>query len=107
MSTSPCLHAPWYPIAGNHDLLVQGNLAATPATQRIAVGSRKVVTLDAETAAAARGGRLTPRIVDRLLADESTGDAITVPADAARRELSLARPSSGCATPAATAASGR
>jgi len=77
--TSPGLNAPWYPIAGNHDVLVQGNLAATAATERIAVGSRKVVTLDAETAAAAQEGRLTPRIVDRLLADERTANAITVP----------------------------
>jgi 3',5'-cyclic AMP phosphodiesterase CpdA len=88
--TSPGLNAPWYPIAGNHDVLVQGNLAATAATERIAVGSRKVVTLDAETAAAAQEGRLTPRIVDRLLADERTANAITVPADPARRELSPA-----------------
>jgi 3',5'-cyclic AMP phosphodiesterase CpdA len=89
--TSAGLGAPWYPIAGNHDLLVQGNLAATAATERIAVGSRKVVTLDAATASAAQDGRLTPRIVDRLLADEGTANSISVPADPARRELSPAQ----------------
>ena len=86
--TSAGLGAPWYPIAGNHDLLVQGNLAATAATERIAVGSRKVVTLNAATASAAQDGRLTPRIVGRLLADEGTANSMSVPADPARRELS-------------------
>ena len=79
----PCasagLGAPWYPIAGNRDLLVQGNLAATAATERFAVGSRKVVALDAATASAAQDGRLTPRIVGRLLADEGTANSISRP----------------------------
>jgi 3',5'-cyclic AMP phosphodiesterase CpdA len=88
--TSPGLDAPWYPIPGNHDLLVQGNLAATPQTNRIAVGSRKVVTLDRDVADAARAGTLTPQIVDRLLAERQESDAVTVPADPGRRELSPA-----------------
>ena len=54
----------------NHDLLVQGDLAATAATERIAVGSRKVVARNAPTASAAQDGRLTPRVVDRLLVDQ-------------------------------------
>src|SRR5207248_1586025 len=33
---SPGLHVRWYPVVGDHDLLVQGNLPATPQTNTIA-----------------------------------------------------------------------
>jgi len=41
------LHAPWFPVAGNHDLLVGGILAATPQTERLATGNRRIVALPA------------------------------------------------------------
>lgn len=84
---SPGLDAPWYPLPGNHDLLVQGNLKPSPATDSIAVGSRKLVTLDPSAVAAARRERLDPALIRRLLAHGLPGRWITVPADPTRREL--------------------
>jgi 3',5'-cyclic AMP phosphodiesterase CpdA len=84
---SPGLTAPWYPLPGNHDLLVQGNLPATPATERIATGGRKLVTVGRAALAAARRRRLDPHVVARLLRQGLPGRWIEVPADPARREL--------------------
>jgi 3',5'-cyclic AMP phosphodiesterase CpdA len=84
------LTAPWYPLPGNHDLLVQGNLPATNTTDAVAVGSAKLVELDQDALRAARARRLAPDIVARLLSNGLPGQSIAVPADAARRELSPA-----------------
>src|SRR5215218_4143741 len=40
------LDAPWYPAVGNHDLLVQGEVPATPRIEEIATGERMVVRVD-------------------------------------------------------------
>jgi metallophosphoesterase (TIGR03767 family) len=84
------LRAPWYPVVGNHDLLVQGNLAPTAQTQAIATGDRKLVTLNAEARREARSRRLAPGLVGALLGRGLPGRSVRVSADPRRRELSVA-----------------
>jgi metallophosphoesterase (TIGR03767 family) len=81
------LRDPWYPVIGNHDILVQGNLAATPATNAVATGDRKLVSLDAAALQAARERRFSAATVDALLAHGLPGGTIRVTADPERREL--------------------
>jgi 3',5'-cyclic AMP phosphodiesterase CpdA len=88
---SPGLKAPWYPVAGNHDLMVQGNLAPTPETEAIATGSRKLISLSSRARALARGGRLTPALVRALLRRGLPGRSVRVAADPRRAELSAGR----------------
>jgi 3',5'-cyclic AMP phosphodiesterase CpdA len=84
---SPGLSAPWYPVMGNHDLLVQGEAAPSPALERLATGGRVLVQPD-------RGIRL-PRdrrdfdqaTLNRLLAHGLPGGTERVPADPRRRLL--------------------
>ena len=85
---SPGLTAPWYPLPGNHDLEVQGNVPATPATNAVAVGSQKLLTVDRATLNGARGSVLNQRLVNRLLSRGLPGTSESVPADPNRREMS-------------------
>ena len=87
---SPGLRALWYPVVGNHDLLVQGNLAPTPQTEAIAIGGRKLVTLNAAARREARLRRLSPSLVRALLSRGLPGRSVRVAADPRRRELSAA-----------------
>jgi 3',5'-cyclic AMP phosphodiesterase CpdA len=87
---SPGLRAPWYPVVGNHDLLVQGNLAPDRRTQRLSVGTRKLVGLDPDVYALARRERLSEALVARALANGLPGPTMRIRADARRRELSAA-----------------
>ncbi|MFL6019018.1 MAG: hypothetical protein ACJ74V_15935 [Gaiellaceae bacterium] len=80
--------APWYPVVGNHDLLVQGNLAPASETNRIATGPVKLARLSDRAFAAARGRTLESGIVRGLLARGVPGRAELVTPDPARRELS-------------------
>jgi hypothetical protein len=85
---SPGLAAPWYPLPGNHDLLVQGIVRPTARTQAVATGSRKLVTLDRAALAAARsGGRAPAVVVARLLRNGLPGRSVQVAADPGRVEL--------------------
>jgi 3',5'-cyclic AMP phosphodiesterase CpdA len=88
--TSPGLDAPWYPVVGNHDVLVQGNVAPSTRTNAIAAGGRKLLALDATALRAVRSLRPTPAAVARLLRSGLPGASERVPADSRRRELSAA-----------------
>jgi metallophosphoesterase (TIGR03767 family) len=84
---SPGLHAPWYPVVGNHDLLVQGNLPPSTATQSIATGSRKLVALSATALQTATRRSFAQSTIDALLARGLPGRSIRVRPDTRRREL--------------------
>jgi hypothetical protein len=85
---SPGLRAPWLPVLGNHDVLVQGEIPPTPDTQAAAVGRRLMVSLD-PSVRIPRSERALG-LVDRLTAGELPGTVIGVPPDRRRRELSSA-----------------
>jgi 3',5'-cyclic AMP phosphodiesterase CpdA len=84
---SPGLRARWYPLVGNHDVLVQGNLAPTPETQAVATGSRKLVSLSQSARALARSRRLSPALIRLVLRRGLPGRSIRVASDPGRREL--------------------
>lgn len=84
------LKAPWYPVVGNHDLLVQGNLAPTAETNAIATGDRKLLTLSPAALEAVRGLRLSQAAVAQLLRFGLPGASEHVAPDPRRRELSPA-----------------
>ncbi|HKD32741.1 MAG TPA: metallophosphoesterase [Gaiellaceae bacterium] len=86
---SPGLHAPWYPVLGNHDVLVQGNLAPTAETQAIATGSRKLVALSPVAEELARTRRLSPAVIRAVLRRGLPGRSVRVAADPHRREVSV------------------
>jgi metallophosphoesterase (TIGR03767 family) len=86
--TSRGLHVPWYPAIGNHDVLVQGNVAPSAATKAIAVGSRKLVRFNAEAIAAARAGNLAA--LRDVIANGIPGTTTRVTPDRQRRELPAA-----------------
>jgi 3',5'-cyclic AMP phosphodiesterase CpdA len=82
------LDAPWFPVVGNHDLLVQGNLAPTARSDAIATGPRKLVGLDPAAEQAVRARRLSPGLISKLLRGGLPGRSVPLAADPARRELS-------------------
>ncbi|MGH7289591.1 MAG: metallophosphoesterase family protein [Myxococcota bacterium] len=93
------LGAPWYPVLGDHDLLVQGILAPTSLTDRVARGGRAVWKLPtglkappgaSELAAAAPDGLPDPGLFEPLIRQLLSAPGVDVPADASRRELSPA-----------------
>lgn len=84
---SPGLDPPWYPALGNHDILVQGEVAPTAQLDRIATGDRELVRF-ASGLEAPRNPHLTPALLDRYLARGLPGKTERVPVDPSRRHLS-------------------
>jgi 3',5'-cyclic AMP phosphodiesterase CpdA len=102
--------APWYPVLGDHDVLVQGVLAPTPLTDRIARGDRAVWELPSELrlpvgirspATAAPDGLASAALMAPLIRQVLLAPSVRVPADQRRRELAA-----GEAAGALSAASG-
>jgi metallophosphoesterase (TIGR03767 family) len=85
---SPGLRSPWYPVLGNHDVLVQGNVPPNQETNRIATGARKLVRFDREALAAARTRDLGA--LRRILAHGIPGSTERVAPDPHRQELGAA-----------------
>jgi 3',5'-cyclic AMP phosphodiesterase CpdA len=91
--------APWYPVLGDHDLLVQGILTPSPLTDRIARGDRAVWRLPSgleapagtgELAAVAPDGLPDPGLFEPLIRELLSAPSVRVPADRDRRELDAA-----------------
>jgi hypothetical protein len=85
---SPGVNAPWYPVVGNHDLLVQGELAPTPALDAVATGPRRLVQLDQSVPVSSANERFAAQEVARLLANGLPGRTAHTPPDPRRRLLS-------------------
>jgi 3',5'-cyclic AMP phosphodiesterase CpdA len=81
--------APWYAAVGNHDLLVQGEVPATPDIERVATGDRLVKSLSPVVRPPA-DERLAPAVVQRVLDQGFAGTGDRVPADGSRRHLAPA-----------------
>jgi len=88
---SPGLRAPWYPVAGNHDLLVAGELARTPETNAVATGDRVLVKPDPSLRVGRTEQDLNAATIDRLLRSGLPGETAPVAPDPARRELTPAQ----------------
>ena len=82
------LHAPWWPALGNHDVLVQGELAPSAAITAVATGDRLLVAPALDLGRFARSGRIDRAQVDALLRAGMPGDALHVAPDAHRAHLS-------------------
>jgi len=90
-----------YPVLGDHDILVAGELAPSAETQALAVGNEAVWQLPPGlvdgagsrsvgdlTLTGSPDGPLRPELVGRFLSQALAGPRVRVPADPARRELS-------------------
>ena len=93
---------PWYPVLGDHDILVAGEIAPTPQTRVLAVGDRAVWDLppglklpsglrtDRDTGSGvdvSPDGPPDPRLVNRFLEQALSAPSVRIPPDPARREL--------------------
>ena len=90
---SPGLRMPWFPVAGNHDLLLAGEAPLTQATAAVAVGDRATSARDPASLLppGATEAGATPALVDRAVADALSGPTRRVPPDPARRLLEPSR----------------
>jgi hypothetical protein len=92
--------APVYPVFGDHDALVAGELVPTPLTMSLAVGDRALWALPAglslppgtrRSAAASPDGPPDPGLVDPFLRAALAGPTVRVPPDPGRAEMSFAQ----------------
>jgi 3',5'-cyclic AMP phosphodiesterase CpdA len=85
------LRAPWYPVPGNHDLLLAGEIARTPSTEAVAVGNERLVQPEEGLDVPRSENALTPQLVDSVLSGGLPGRTVHVTADPGRRELTPAQ----------------
>jgi 3',5'-cyclic AMP phosphodiesterase CpdA len=90
--------APWLPVLGDHDVLVQGELVPTDLTRALAVGDRALWTLPEGLslppgvelhASSSPDGPPLSGMVDQFLQAALQGQTVTVPPDPDRRQLSV------------------
>ena len=90
------LGRPWYPVLGDHDILVAGEIVPTDETRALAVGDKALWELPpglnlppgtSLTAGGSPDGPPDPGLVSSFLAQALTGPKVSVPADPSRREL--------------------
>ena len=99
--TAEGLDAPFYPLVGNHDLLVQGEVPPTPRIDAVAEGDELITALDPELLDQIPRDELDAQTATAALLDNRFGfPSIDVPDDPARRfvdtgewERALERPS--------------
>jgi len=86
------LDAPWFPVLGNHDALVQGEVPSTPAIEALATGSQMLTDLDRDVRPPSDEAS-APAVVDALLDDPAglPGRTREVTPDPRRRTLSPAQ----------------
>ena len=101
--TSPGVGRAWYPVLGDHDILVAGEIAPTRQTRALALGDQAVWDLPpglttspglgsaVHTVTSGVGfspdGPPRPRLVERFLHEALNGPKVRVRPDRARREL--------------------
>jgi hypothetical protein len=85
---------PVFPVLGDHDILVQGELAPTAVTRALATGGEALWELPPGLTLPRRAvqsispdGPPSPQLVNDFLAQALAGPKVKVPADPARREL--------------------
>jgi 3',5'-cyclic AMP phosphodiesterase CpdA len=89
------LRAPWYPVPGNHDLLLAGEVASRPSTEAVAVGDQRLVQPDAGLDVPRSENALTPQLVDSVLSGGPPGRTVRIAPDPGRRELAPAQAIAG------------
>ena len=97
--TTPGITVPVYPVLGDHDILVAGELVPTPQTRALAVGDQALwelppgLTVPPGTQLTAGGspdGPPLPGLVSEFLAQALAGPKVRVPPDPQRREMDAA-----------------
>jgi 3',5'-cyclic AMP phosphodiesterase CpdA len=92
--------APCYPVLGDHDVLVAGEIVPTPLTRSLALGDRALWELPRglslppgarAQAATSPDGPPDPGLVESFLTQALAGPTVRVPADPARWEMTLAQ----------------
>jgi len=86
---SPGLDAPWFPAAGNHDVLTAGVVAPSERIAAAATGSDRIAELDEDLELPRSSQSISPELVDRVLGG-GLGRTVRTPSDPGRAPLDTA-----------------